>query len=99
MTKSAFSGSVYIEFSYDEDSIEFKDALSSYQTSMDHTATKDDMLRHVAFYITRFGIDSYIEGVGYVGHIGVTGNAIPEPNSGIVVEDGYDEFEFDEVSL
>lgn len=82
-----------ITLSYDEDSFEFKEALEGYQKVIDRGGSKHSMLQHVAFYITRFGTDGMVEGVGYVG---VNGRVPTEtPYSGIMVHDGYDEFNFE----
>ena len=82
-----------IELSYDENSAEFKEALESYQDVIEKNGTKGSMLRHVAFYVTRFGTDGMIEGVGYVGYNG----RVPkkEPYSGIMVGEDFDEFDFE----
>lgn len=81
-----------VELSYDENSREFKEALEAYKKCMDPNGSKDDMLKHVAFYITRFG-EVLVEGVGYVGFDGEKPHE--EPFSGIMVGDGYDEFNFE----
>jgi len=82
-----------IELSYDEQSKEFKEALEGYRQCMDKTGTKEDMLKHVAFYVTRFGTDGMVEGVGYVGYNGR--KPTEEPYSGIMVSEDFDEFNFE----
>ena len=82
-----------IKLTYDESSNEFQEALESYNKIICPNSDAEDMLKHVAFYITRFGAEGMVEGVGYVGKNGRKPNE--EPFSGIMVEDGYDEFEFD----
>jgi hypothetical protein len=82
-----------IKLTYDENSKEFQEALESYNESISPNSDAEDMLKHVAFYVTRFGAEGMVEGVGYVGTNGRKPDE--EPFSGIMVEDGYDEFEFD----
>ena len=78
---------------YDENSKEFKEALEGYREVIDSNGKVDDVLKHVAFYITRFGTEGLVEGVGYIGYNG----KIPteEPYSGIMVSLGYDEFQYE----
>jgi len=82
-----------IKLSYNENSKEFREALASYAESMERGAKKDQMLKHVAFYITRFGTDGMVEGVGYVGVSGRKPGK--EPYCGIMVGNDYDEFNFE----
>ena len=82
-----------IELTYDENSPEFKEALEGYQEVIDKGGDKESMLKHVAFYVTRFGTDGMVEGVGYVGYNGR--KPTEEPYSGIMVGEDYDEFDFD----
>lgn len=81
-----------IVLSYDENSNEFKEALEGYNECIG-SGDKNEVLKHVAFHVTRFGIDSMVEGVGYVALVGKT----PEwsPDSGIRVGTDYDEFNFE----
>ena len=81
-----------IELEYDENTNEFKEALEAYQKSIDPNGKKEDILKHVAFHVTRFGIESMVEGVGYVAF---GSNKIEEPFSGITVKKNYDEFDFE----
>lgn len=53
------------------------------------------MLKHVAFHVTRFGHESMVEGVGYVGFNGR--KPTKSPDSGIMIGEDYDEFEFEVV--
>jgi hypothetical protein len=55
-----------IELEYDENSAEFKEALSSYREVIDSDGDIDDMLMHVCHNIINFGVDTMVEGVGYV---------------------------------
>lgn len=93
MSKTKIEITGEIEFTYDENSMEFKEALEGYRDCMDKGASKIDMLKHCAFYITKFGIYSMVEGVGYVGYC--TRIPTKEPYSGIMVSGGYDDFLFD----
>ena len=81
-----------VDLTYDENSKEFKEALESYNDVI-ASGDAEDMLKHVAFYVTRFGTDGMIEGVGYVGYNGR--KPTEEPYSGIMVGEDYDEFEFE----
>lgn len=82
-----------VELEYDKNSPEFKEALEGYREVIDSRGTADDVLKQVAYYITRFGTEELVEGVGYIGYNG----KIPteEPYSGIMVSLGYDEFEYE----
>ena len=82
-----------VDLTYDKNSKEFKEALEGYRHSIDRTGSETDMLKHVAFYVTRFGTDGMVEGVGYVGYNGR--KPTEEPYSGIMVGEDYDEFEFE----
>lgn len=84
-----------IELTFNRNSKEFKAALAAYRNANTESANEEDMLNHVAFYITRFGIDSMIEGVGYVGENGRKPPKENTPYSGIMVGEDYDEFAFD----
>lgn len=81
-----------MELEYDENSIEFKEALESYQKIIEQNGSKESMLKHVAFHITRFGVESMVEGVG---HVAMNGRKQGEPFSGINVKEDYDEFDFE----
>lgn len=86
-----------IELAYDENTPEFKEALESYSTHIERGAGISQMLQHVAFYITRFGADVMVEGVGYIGKKGV--NPTGTPGSGIwLLNDDYDDFQFEKIS-
>jgi len=82
-----------IELTYDENSPEFKEAIEGYQDVIEKEGDKESMLKHVAFYVTRFGTNGMVEGVGYVGYNGR--KPTEEPYSGIMVGEDYDEFDFD----
>ena len=82
-----------IELTYDENSSEFKEALEGYQEVIEKGGNKENMLKYVAFYVTRFGKHGMIEGVGYVGFNGRKPSE--DPYSGIMVGEDYDEFDFD----
>jgi hypothetical protein len=93
MSKTKIEITGQIELTYDEKSTEFIEALASYAEIMERGAKKDAMLKHVAFYVNRFGIDGMVEGVGYVGYNGR--KPTEEPYSGIMVSEDYDEFDFE----
>lgn len=92
MKKQTIDITGQIELSYDENSPEFQQALDDYRHSCDKTATVEDMLKHVAFHVTRFGTETMVEGVGCVGF---NGKKPFEDYCGIMVGEDYDEFEFD----
>lgn len=58
--------SATISMKYDPESEEFKDSLKTYREAIEDGASEEDMLRQIAWYITAFGTESMIEGVGYV---------------------------------
>ncbi|MCL3854730.1 hypothetical protein M1P97_25925 [Parabacteroides sp. GYB001] len=58
--------SATISMKYDPESEEFKDSLETYREAIEGSASEEDMLRQIAWYITAFGTESMIEGVGYV---------------------------------
>lgn len=93
MEKTKITVTGEIELTYDENSKEFIEALESYKEGMSKRAKKEEMLQHVAFYITRFGVESMVEGVGYVGYNGR--KPTEEPYSGIMVSEDYDDFTFE----
>jgi len=82
-----------IELTYDENSPEFREAIEGYQEVIEKGGDKESLLKHVASYVTRFGTDGMVEGVGYVGYNGR--KPTEEPYSGIMVDEDYDEFDFD----
>jgi len=82
-----------VELTFDENSAEFKEALEGYKDCIERNGNKESMLKHVAFYVTRFGIDGMVEGVGYVGYNGR--KPTEEPYSGIMVGEDFDEFDFE----
>lgn len=82
----------HVELTYNDKSKEFKEALEGYRKCVNPKGDKAEMLQHVAFYVTRFGTDGMVEGVGYVGYNGR--KPTEEPYSGIMVGEDYDEFEF-----
>ena len=81
-----------IDLSFNENSEDFKETLIEFEKSGHIGSTIEDLLKHVAFYVNRFGTDGMVEGVGYVGLNGI----IPDkyPYSGIMVGEDYDEFDF-----
>lgn len=81
-----------VELTFDDESKEFKEALESFKDVIASDGSKEVMLRHIAFYVTRFGVDQMVEGVGYVGFNGR--KPTEEPFSGIMVDEDYDEFDF-----
>lgn len=58
--------SATISMKYNPESEEFKDSLKSYRDAIEDGASEEDMLRHIAWYITAFGTENMIEGIGYV---------------------------------
>lgn len=82
-----------VKLTYNEKSNEFKDSLEGYIECIDRQGSVSSMLQHVAFYVTRFGIEGMIEGVGYVGYDGKKSDKTPY--SGIIVGRYYDEFNFE----
>ena len=58
--------STTISMRYDPESEEFKDSLETYREAIESGASEEDMLRQIAWYITAFGTECMIEGVGYV---------------------------------
>lgn len=58
--------SATISMKYDPESEEFKDSLETYREAIEDGASEEDMLRQIAWYITAFGTESMIEGVGFV---------------------------------
>lgn len=93
MTKIEIELTGLVELMYDENSIEFNGALENYREVIDKNGTAEDMLKYVAFSVTRFGHERMVEGVGYVGYNGR--KPAGEPKSGIMVGEDYDEFDFE----
>lgn len=73
-----------IDLRYDENSKEINETLEGFCDCITRGASISEMLQHVAFYIMRFGADSFIEGVGYLKleHHN-SWNDVKEPHSGI----------------
>jgi len=93
MTETIVELTGQVELAYEEDSKEFQEALAAYAHSIERGGSKESMLKHVAFYVTRFGTDGMVEGVGYVGYNGR--KPTKEPYSGIMVGQDFDEFSFE----
>lgn len=66
MKKIDIEVSTTICMTYDPESEEFKNALKSYQDAIEGGASVEDMLRQIAWYITAFGTNGMIEGIGFV---------------------------------
>ena len=66
MKKVTVEVSTSINLNYNPESEEFKYALEMYRDAIDSEADEKDMLRHIAWYITTFGTESIIEGIGCV---------------------------------
>lgn len=81
-----------VELVYDPNSKEFKEALEGFNEIISSNSDANDMLKHVAFYLTRFGT-GLVEGVGYVDYVGT--KETEDPDSGIRVAKGFDDFEFE----
>jgi hypothetical protein len=64
--KTEIEVSGIVELEYDENSKEFKETLEGFRECINRNGTKEDVLKHVAFYTSRFGANGMIEGVGYV---------------------------------
>ena len=64
--KKTIECTTYIELEYDENSPEFKEALSSYTEMIDTDGDIDGMLKHVCHNVIHFGVDTMVEGVGYI---------------------------------
>jgi hypothetical protein len=64
--KKTIECTTYIELEYDENSPEFKEALASYKECIDHEGSADDMLKHVCHNFIHFGVDTMVDGVGYI---------------------------------
>lgn len=82
----------FFTLEYNPNSKEFKEAYDSYISCMDKTASIEDMLKHVAFHINRFGADKMVEGVG---HVQIAGRKKPENFSGITIDDDEPDFSFE----
>lgn len=93
MAKTIIEVTGQVELTYDENSKEFKEALDGYRQCIEKNGSKESMLKHTAFYVTRFGADGMVEGVGYVGYNGR--KPMEEPYSGIMVSEDFDEFNFE----
>lgn len=102
MAKTTINGTITVEFEYqmqfDENSTEFKEALSSYKNIIDPEADRDTMLKNVLYNVAVHQNYS-VEGVGQIKLNGVLWNE-KFPYSGIEmvpVTEGC-EFEIKEVT-
>ncbi|HEX2900029.1 MAG TPA: hypothetical protein VHS96_09950 [Bacteroidia bacterium] len=93
--KIELTGEVELEF--DEKSKEFTEALEGYCEVIDPFGKIDDMLKHVAFSVNKFGVDKMVEGVGYVAYKYT--KRPKQPYSGIVVIQTTLEFDLDLMQL
>lgn len=82
------------KFEYDPKSKLFIEALKDFNDLIAKHSTAEDMLKHVAFHINRFSIESMVEGVGYV-HLLKDKSKPKEPFSGIYVHEEEPDFEFE----
>jgi hypothetical protein len=57
---------VELEFEFDRNDPDFKDALGSFTTHHDRDGGIVDMLKHVAWHRLKFGPDAMIECVGHL---------------------------------
>lgn len=80
--------STIISMNYDPESEEFKDSLKSYQDAIESSASEEDMLRQIAWYITAFGTENMIEGIGYVSVDGEK-NGDPEDWCGVDIVNSF----------
>lgn len=93
MEKTTIQVEFLYELEFDKKIPEFQQALKDYQEVCVRGATENDMLKHIVFYINRFGCDRLIEGVGYVW---IKGKEKPkEMWCGVIVTDGEPDPEVD----
>lgn len=83
------------KFEYDPKSKAFIESLKGFRKIIDNNGTAEDMLKHTAFHINRFGIDSMVEGVGFVKLKGSPAK-VEEPFSGITLLKEVD-FDFEKL--
>jgi hypothetical protein len=81
-----------IEYDYDPDSKEFKDALAAYLEVVDKNGDINGMFEHITLNLNRWGADKMVEGVGF---IGITGRPVPAKLfAGITVDSDDLEFSY-----
>lgn len=77
-----------IKVEFDEESNEFKELWDNYLEYFDKDATYETFSENIASIISRYGVEEFIEGVGYVKHFGenqkIFSNGKYEEQSGIV---------------
>ena len=84
------SGSMIL--TYDENSKEFIESFDSYKDVINSTGKISDMLEQIAYSITKNGVYSMIEGIGYVS----TEHFKPDSDSycGVYLEKDFDLFSY-----
>ena len=70
MEKRSITVTTEFSLQFDPNSWEFKEAFESYKNVIDHNANVDDMLDYVCGFISDAGLDTMIDGVGYVSYNG-----------------------------
>ena len=76
------------QFDYDTDSDLYKQTIKDYNEVIDKGANHYDMLKQIAWHVSKFGVERMIEGVGF---ISVDGTPQGDPYCGINLKSGYDE--------
>jgi hypothetical protein len=66
MAKFKLTVQAEIEIEFDENSPEFKEMWDGYRTYIDSNADHESLCENIASLISRYGVDEFIEGVGYV---------------------------------
>lgn len=64
--KKTIECTTFLELDYDPETPEFKEAFDSYREIIQSDGTIEDMLKHVCHNVIHFGVDSMVEGVGYI---------------------------------
>ena len=92
MAKATITATGSYKFTYDPNSKEFKEALKDYQDCIERGGSIQSMLMHVVHNVRQFGADRMVEGVGY---LKVKGVIKGDPYSGIELEDGDPDYDYE----
>lgn len=94
MKKTTITVEGEIQLEYDENSIEFQNALASYKEICDENADAEDLIKNVCHNLIRFGEERMIEGAGYVKPRHISWDKVPTPHTGIELTTDVDYMDF-----
>ena len=70
--KITMQAEIIVEF--DENSDDFKNLFEGYTECIDSSADYEDLAKNIAYIVSKYGVDEFIEGIGFVKHNGKNQN-------------------------